>query len=74
MQKQKSSDKAANQKDAGSAEKKSGKYHYNPGNMAGEKAGIVEEIERQEAAEDGDCDEHGRPRSSPENQKSDSKP
>lgn len=27
------------------------KFHYNPGNMSGQKAGIVEEIEKSEAEE-----------------------
>lgn len=30
------------------SERKSGKFHYNPGNMSGKEAGIVEEVREQE--------------------------
>jgi hypothetical protein len=43
-------------------EKKPGKYHYNPVNMSGKEAGIVEEVEEQIAEDKADQDEAERKR------------
>lgn len=49
-----------------------GKFHYNPGNMAGEKAGIVDEIEKQERISGNDDDRRGRkPDADPNDKQSD---
>jgi hypothetical protein len=37
--------------EAQTGENKPGKFHYNPGNMAGEKAGIIKECDKQNGKE-----------------------
>jgi hypothetical protein len=46
-------DDGRGQEKSKSDEPQTGKFHYNPGNMAGEKAGIVEEIEKKQEQEEG---------------------